>query len=103
MKGVYDINEIKRRLTPVFQSAPVYRAILFGSYSTGKATPDSDVDIVIDSQGELLDIRFCGVLEDISERLSKRIDLIEISEIRKDSPIFSEIMNHGVLLYEKQG
>ena len=103
MKRIYNVSEIQRRLKPVFMSAPVYKAILFGSYSTGNATLDSDVDIVIDSRGELLDIRFCGILEEIRERLSKRVDLIEISEIRKDSPIFHDIMEHGILLYEKQG
>ena len=103
MERVYSVDEIKNKLYPIFVAAPVYRAILFGSYAKGNATTKSDVDIVIDSKGELININFYGVLEDITETLDKSIDLIEISEIRKNSPILSEIQNKGVLLYEKQG
>ena len=59
---VYSIDEIKTRLNPIFMSAPVYKAVLFGSYAKGNATENSDIDIVIDSRGELININFYGVL-----------------------------------------
>jgi predicted nucleotidyltransferase len=100
---VYTQNEIKEKLEPIFKAAPIEKAILFGSYANGSQTPASDVDIVIDSNGKLLNINFFGVLEDIVECLDKRIDLIEISEIRKDSPIFRIVEQEGVVLYDRQG
>lgn len=103
MKSSYQINDMIDRLKPVFDAAPVYRAVLFGSYATGKATSRSDVDIAIDSHGELLNIHFYGVLEDISNTLDKKVDLIEFSEIKPESPIFDEIRSKGVLLYDRQG
>ena len=99
---IYNQNEIKEKLIPIFKSAPIERAILFGSYAKGLQTPASDVDIVIDSKGELLNINFYGVLEDITECLNKRINLIEISEIHKDSPIFTAVENEGIVLYDRQ-
>ena len=57
------------------KAAPVYRAVLFGSYAKGNATDKSDVNIVIDSKGELLNINFFGLLEDIRTQLNKRVDL----------------------------
>ena len=72
---IYQINEIRSKLRPVFEAAPVYRAILFGSYAKGNATDQSDIDIVIDSKGELLNMAFYGVLEDITTQLNKRVDL----------------------------
>ena len=101
MAVVYSITEIKNRLKPVFDAAPVYRAILFGSYANGNATEVSDIDIVIDSRGELLNIHFYGVLEGIVDILGKKVDLFEISEIKTDSPIYSVIENQGVLLYDR--
>jgi predicted nucleotidyltransferase len=71
---------------------------VFGSYAKGLQTPSSDVDIVIDSNGKLLNINFYGVLEDITQCLDKRVDLIEISEIQKDSPIYYAMENEGVIL-----
>ena len=98
----YSPTEIKEKLGPIFKSAPIEKAILFGSYAKGVQTPTSDVDIVIDSRGELLNIHFYGVLEEITECLDKRIDLLEISEIRDNSPIHSVIAQEGIVLYERQ-
>jgi len=101
MDSLYQIDEIKEKLRPIFQNAPIHRAILFGSYANGAATERSDVDIVIDSRGELLNIKFFGLLEDIVSTLGKKVDLIEISELRQGSPILDEISDKGVLLYER--
>ncbi|MBS3901037.1 MAG: nucleotidyltransferase domain-containing protein [Dethiobacter sp.] len=103
MSIVYPLDEIRSRLKPVFDAAPVYKAVLFGSYAKGKATESSDIDIVIDSRGELLNIEFYGVLEDITETLGKKVDLFEITEIKQNSLIYIEIQNEGVLLYDRQG
>jgi len=81
---------------------PVYSATLFGSYARGDATEQSDVDIVIDSRGQLLNINFYGVLDEITERLGKRVDLFELSEIHKPSPIYTNIQREGVPLYDRQ-
>jgi len=97
------VEEIRSKLIPLFEAEPIYKAILFGSYAAGNATEDSDVDIVIDSQGQLLNMDFFGVLHEITELLGKKVDLIEIAEVRSDSPILSEIKERGVLLHEKQG
>ena len=95
------VEEIRSKLIPLFEAEPVYKAILFGSYAAGNATEDSDVDIVIDSKGQLLNMNFFGVLHDITELLGKKVDLIEITEVRSDSPILTEIKERGVVLHEK--
>jgi len=99
--NVLTVEEIRSKLIPLFEAEPVYKAILFGSYAAGNATEDSDVDIVIDSKGQLLNMNFFGVLHDITELLGKKVDLIEITEVRSDSPILTEIKERGVVLHEK--
>lgn len=101
-RKVYAIDEIKTKLRPIFEAAPVHQAILFGSYATGKATGTSDIDIAIDSKGKLLNIAFYGVLEDITTRLNKRVDLFEISELSRNPAIYSAIQREGIVLYDKQ-
>ena len=83
------------------KSFSVKRAILFGSYAKNKATSKSDIDLVIDSEGKLLNIYFYGLLEDIVQRLQKNVDLFEISEIQKGSRIYNDIQNEGVIIYEE--
>ena len=98
---IYTIEDIKTKLTPIFQAEPVYKAILFGSYATNEATEKSDIDIVIESKGELINWNFYGVLEDIVCTLTKEIDLIELSQIKVNSPIYNEIYEKGVVIYER--
>lgn len=99
---ILNINEIKAKLFPIFESAPVYRAILFGSYAKGNPSDKSDIDIVIDSKGELLNLDFYGVLEDITTQLGKRVDLFEITEIKNNSAIQSAIEGEGIVLYDRE-
>jgi len=97
---IYNFEEIKSILLPIFMASAVRQAVLFGSYAKGQATDKSDIDIVIDSNGELLNINFYGLLDEITERLNKNIDLFEISEIKQNSTIYEAIQSEGVLLYE---
>jgi len=100
-RTIYQISEIRLKLRPVFEAAPVYRAILFGSYAKGTATDQSDIDIVIDSKGELLNMAFYGVLEDITAQLNKRVDLFEMSELSRNAAICSAVEREGIILYDK--
>ncbi len=102
MAKVYTVDEIKEILFPVFDASPVYSAVLFGSDATGNATEQSDVDIVIDSRGQLLNIHFYGILDEITERLGKAVDLFELSEIRKPSSILEAIEREGICIYDRQ-
>lgn len=98
---IYSIDEIKKILEKILKDTYVQKAILFGSYAKNCATEKSDIDLVIDSQGKLININFYGLLEDLIEGLKKEIDLFEISEIQKGSPIYNDIQKEGVIVYEK--
>ena len=98
---IYTIEELKDMLKDILKSFSVKRAILFGSYAKNKATSKSDIDLVIDSEGKLLNIYFYGLLEDIVQRLQKNVDLFEISEIQKGSRVYNNIKNERVIIYEE--
>ena len=98
---IYTIDEIKMILKDILKNFEVKKAILFGSYAKNKPTATSDIDLVIDSEGKLLNIYFYGLLEDLVQKLQKNIDLFEISEIQKDSRIYNDIQKEGVVVYEK--
>ena len=102
MDKVYQVDEIRSALSSIFAAYLVYSATLFGSYARGDATEQSDVDIVIDSRGQLLNINFYGVLDEITKRLGKQVDLFELSEIHKPSPVLTNIQQEGVPLYDRE-
>jgi predicted nucleotidyltransferase len=98
---IYSIDELKTILAKILKDTVVEKAILFGSYAKNCPTETSDIDLIIDSNGKLLNINFYGLLEELVEQLNKNIDLFEITEIQKDSDIYKNIQKEGVVLYEK--
>lgn len=99
MQKVYSIHEIENILHPVFVGFGVRRAVLFGSYAKGQATPRSDVDILVDSG--LRGLAFFGLLEGVASILSVPVDLIDVSQVERGSPIEMEIQQTGVPIYER--
>lgn len=95
----YTLAELKELFKPIFKNYNVKKAILFGSYAKNKQTKNSDIDIMIDSDGKLLNINFYGLLEDLVEASGKKIDLFEITEINKNSTLYNSIMKEGIIIY----
>lgn len=94
-----EIQEIQRRLTPVFDAFGVRSAILFGSVAKGSATANSDVDLLVDSR--LKGLQFVGLMEAVRSALLLPVDLLDVTHIETDSPIDREIRRTGVTIYEK--
>ncbi len=101
METIYTVDEIKEKIQKILKEYPVKKAILFGSYAGKIPTKKSDIDLVIDSEGKLLNINFYGLLEELVESLQKKVDLFEISEIEKNSPLFKNISKEGIIVYER--
>ena len=93
MTRPYTIRQIEERLTPVFRRNNVRMAVLFGSYGKGLATPESDVDILVDSG--LSGLSFFGLLEDVCQSLDCPVDLIDTRDVLPGSPIEQEIQRTG--------
>ena len=96
------VEAIKEKLQPVFSQEPVYKVILFGSYAKGTATDNSDVDLVIDSQGQLIGLGFYRVLEEVVCMLNMNVDMLEISQIGTNSPLWEEIVKDGIVIYDRE-
>ncbi len=100
-KDIYKLNEIKDIVGKIFDNYEIKKAILFGSYAKNIPTEKSDIDLVIDSDGKLLNINFYSVLEDLVQGLGKKVDLFEISEIHDKSKIYDDIKKEGIVIYER--
>lgn len=96
---IYSIEEIKRRLYPVFKQHKIKDAILFGSYVNGKANGGSDVDLLVDSH--LRGLRFVGFIEEVRNAVDKEVDVFDVTHIEKGSKIEEEIEKTGILLYRE--
>ena len=100
-KKVYSIEDIKELIYEILCNTEVNKAILFGSYAKNTPTENSDIDILIDSNGVLKGLKFFSIIEMIREKFDKDVDVIEKSEVDKNSKIEKEIEKTGVIIYEK--
>ena len=100
---IYSIEDIKKMLNEVLNSTEVEKAILFGSYAKRKPTKNSDIDILIDSNGKVKGLKFFAIIDMIREKFNKDVDVIDKTEIDENSKIEKEIEKTGVVVYEKQG
>lgn len=94
-----NIHALQNDLYPVFASYGVKKAVLFGSVSKGTNTEDSDIDILVDSN--LKGLKFLGLLEEIKAVTGRKVDLIDVSHIERNSVVENEIRKTGRIIYEK--
>ena len=99
---IYTLEDIKKMLNEVLMYTEVEKAILFGSYAKNEPTEQSDIDILIDSNGKIKGLKYFAIIDMIKEKFNKDVDVIEKTEIDKNSKIEKEIERTGIVVYEKQ-
>ena len=62
-----------------FATQPVTKAWLFGSFSRGEETPESDVDILVnyDRSQPIGLFKIAGMTVDLEDILGRKVDLVE--------------------------
>lgn len=76
MAGQYTIEELRSRIAPIAQRHGVQSVSLFGSYSKGTATDDSDIDLKIE-KGKLRSLfQICGFRLAVEDALEYPVDLV---------------------------
>ena len=91
---------MKKIIAEYFKTQPVLKAWLFGSYSRGEETPESDVDILVSlDYSQKIGLKFLGMYEDLKELLGKNVDLVTDQSIE---PFAREnIEKDKQLIYER--
>lgn len=98
---IYTLEDIKQMLKEVLMHTEVKKAILFGSYAKNEPTEKSDIDIVIDSNGKIRGLKYFAIIDMLKQKFNKDVDVIEKTEIDKNSKIEKEIERTGIVVYEK--
>ena len=96
-----EITNMIPKMKRFFATQPVKRAYLFGSFSRGEETPDSDVDILVD-----LDktkpvglFQYVNMKLDLQDLLNREVDLVENGELL---PFAQESADRDkLLIYER--
>lgn len=74
-----EVEILKEKITLILKKEGVKKAGIFGSYARGEQKKNSDIDILVESDGSLLDlVRLERILK---EKLKKNIDLLSYGGI----------------------
>ena len=97
--AVYSVDELRIIVSDVAKQYGVKKVALFGSYSTGKQTSDSDIDLLVD-KGEIKGLfmlnRFINSLQD---KLDKKVDVITYDSL--EHSLIKTYINNEIILYEQ--
>ena len=95
--GILDVEDIKRKCTQVFEKYEINFCYLFGSYAKHKATPTSDVDLLISAN--IKGLKFYGLIEELRNTLHKKVDVLDLNQLRDNLELTQEILKEGIKIY----
>lgn len=95
--GLLTVDDIKRKCSKVLEQYDVSFCYLFGSYAKGKETPASDVDLLISAN--IKGLKFYGLVEELRIALQKRVDVLDMAQLKENVKLTEEILKDGVKIY----
>ena len=95
--GLLEIEDIARKCSKVFDRYEVRFCYLFGSYAKGKASPTSDVDLLLSTA--VKGLKFYGLVEEIRTALCKRVDVLDMGQLKDNLELTEEIFKDGIKIY----
>lgn len=95
--GVLPVEDIKARCAEIFDKYQINYCYLFGSYAKGTAQETSDIDLLIAS--EVSGLKFFSLIEELRVALSKRVDALDINQLKDNFVLTQEILESGIKIY----
>ena len=80
----YTANQIAEIVGPIASRYNVTAVYLFGSRATGKYSPDSDYDFILDTTDDFSFSDYCGFTDELSDALGKPVDIVDRSCLTND-------------------
>ena len=89
------------KIREYMKTQPVQKAWLFGSYSRGEETPESDVDILVVFDDHVSLLGYARVHRLLEDTLQKNVDLVEEGTLLPFAVPSAE--HDKILIYEREG
>ena len=97
--GVYEIEEIKEMVEPIFLKFNIDFAILIGDYTFGNPTSSSSIDFVIRTK-EISSNNLNELENELENILYKNIVLINYEKLLNDEELLLKTLSRGIRIYE---
>ena len=99
--NAYTKDIIIPRINAYLEKQPISRAWLFGSFSRGDETENSDIDILVDFEKDAHVglFKYAGMYSDLKEILGREVDLVKNGTLK--SFAVESANNDKILIYER--
>ena len=95
--GILTTEQIRMCCKEILDAYQVEYCYLFGSYAKGRATEQSDVDLLISTKETGL--RFYEIAERLRESLHKKVDLLDVKQLVNNETLIDEMLKEGIKIY----
>lgn len=95
--GILTMEDIVNKCTKILERYNVNFCYLFGSYAKKTATPTSDVDFLISAN--VKGLQFYGMVEELRISLRKKVDILDINQLKDNLKLTEEIFKDGIKIY----
>lgn len=92
------LEEVKQKSDVILQQAGVRRAAVFGSFARGEASKKSDIDLLVEFEGQKTLLDLVALKARLEQVLGIRVDLItyqSLSPLLRDSILREQIPLYG--------
>ncbi len=76
-----ELEEIKSKIVPLLKRYDVKRAAFFGSLVRGEKKEDSDIDILVEFEGEKSLLDLAGLRIELEEVLKMKVDVLTYNSL----------------------
>lgn len=77
-----EIEEIKKTIEPILLRHQIKRAGIFGSVAQGRASSESDIDILVELGNQISLLEFVGIKYELEDLLGRKVDLVEYQAVK---------------------
>jgi len=75
------VQETRERIIPVLRRYDVRRAAFFGSFLRGEEREDSDIDILVEFEGEKSLLDLAGLKIELEDVLGRKVDVLTYNSL----------------------
>jgi len=76
-----ELDELKKEIIPLLKSYDVKRAAFFGSVVTGGSGEESDIDILVEFEGDKSLLDLAGLKIELEELLGRKVDVLTYNSL----------------------
>ena len=95
-------NALIKILSNFFESQPIDKAWIFGSYARSEENINSDIDILVNFPfgARISLLKYTHIVNELQELTGKKVDMVENGQLKQFA--LSEAEKNKILIYERK-